>query len=733
MEDRPLGWIAPEDRTDAQQKAHEVSLAKRVTFALPYKSVPVGTKVLLTDSWKDPKVVKDTGTTFTGFRQLTGACLIQDEKVRMLDGSEKSIQDIKEGEYVITHKGRGRKVTGVMSRQFNGNLITIKASGYSLPLTITEDHQVAVRDGDDEILWKYAEDLKVDDQIFIGWFRGENGVQVLDTLPLLGEEGIELNELMKDNAFTKGNTPKVPNSNIGTARYHIRKSGIDWKDKVKVWRSRGVKVVPRYIKINEDFARWIGLYLAEGSINEGRITFTFNITEKETLAREVVNLTKKIFDIDAVLWLPQNKPTTCTVRISNVTLSTIIKKLIPGNIYTKRVPGLLMHNSENIRKATFLGWMAGDGHTKATIGKGVTIVGISVCSGLAKDMTILALSCGLRTSLSTRVAYKHSKQAYAVSLRGKAAVKSFAKTSFYADTYEANPENCFSQYGYCKEIKEIVTTPTSCKVYDIEVEEDHSFIAEGIVVHNCVGASAGNAIFTLAAMQRLLATNPTAAFIPFWPFAYGRTRANEGDRGQGEGAVDSVMGQTLVKEGVLDATTSGLPTYDTSDGFCLTSSIEMQWSDGNSSTVTKWESTAKVHPLGSAATLNSPQEIQTAIINGYPVLDGCSYYVGNGSIKGSGSNAYVTGHYDGRGGHSTCFLGFWSHPSDGPLYLYSNQWPTNTYSVDPAGGGRCCVWLPESEVEKLFRYGGSDGETMALSHLTAFPSQSESVIDWSTI
>ena len=240
---------------------------------------------------------------------------------------------------------------------------------------------------------------------------------------------------------------------------------------------------------------------------------------------------------------------------------------------------------------------------------------------------------------------------------------------------------------------------------------------------SCVGASAGNAIFTLAAVQRLLAENPTKAFIPWWPFPYGRTRYNEGDRGQGEGAVDSVMGQTLHGEGVFEITQTGLPQFKTDDGFYLTSSLEYQWSDG-ARIDPKWGAIAKANPVGGVAPLSSPADIKAAILNGYPVLDGCSMYCGNGSIAGSGDNAYVRGHYDGRGGHSTCFLGYWDHPNDGPLYLYSNQWPSSTYPKDPAGAGRCCVWMPESEVQKLFsQLGGDGGETMALSHLNYFPAQ----------
>jgi len=245
---------------------------------------------------------------------------------------------------------------------------------------------------------------------------------------------------------------------------------------------------------------------------------------------------------------------------------------------------------------------------------------------------------------------------------------------------------------------------------------------------SCVGASSGNAAFTLSAVQRAIADAPTKAFVPFWPFAYGTTRYAEGDRGQGEGAVDSIMGQTLAKVGTLEATQPGLPPFNhTADGLQLSAAIEMQWSDGGRIDP-KWKPLAAPQTM-TVAPLSTPDDIKACLINGYPVLDGCGYFVGSGHIKGSGANAYVTGRYDNRGGHSTCFLGYWDHPTDGPLFLYSNQWATSTYPVDPAGGGRCCVWLPLSEVQKLFNNGGNGGETMGLSHLNYFPAQPR-VLDW---
>lgn len=242
---------------------------------------------------------------------------------------------------------------------------------------------------------------------------------------------------------------------------------------------------------------------------------------------------------------------------------------------------------------------------------------------------------------------------------------------------------------------------------------------------SCVGVSEGNAIAVLSAVQRTIATEPTKAFCPWWPFPYGRCRFNEGDHGQGEGAIDSVMVATLKNEGVFSITeVPGLPQFDTSDGLAISSRDELKWSDGGSSLVTACASVAKQHPLGTAAVVKNTDEMRDAIINGYPILDGCDDYMGGGSIQSGVS----LGTYDGQGGHSTCYLGYWLHPTLGPLFLYSNQWAGSTYPDDRSGKPRCSTWSKEANVSKLFRLGGT-GETFALSHQSYFPAQPE-VLNW---
>lgn len=238
---------------------------------------------------------------------------------------------------------------------------------------------------------------------------------------------------------------------------------------------------------------------------------------------------------------------------------------------------------------------------------------------------------------------------------------------------------------------------------------------------SCVGAGGGQALFSLVATQRCNPTSPTKAFIPFWPFDYGRCRFNEGDRGQGEGAMGSSFAETVVKEGVISAAEAGLPSFTQADGLVLTERLEMQWSDGASSTVTKYLEAARVHPVGSAAVCRNAGEIRAALANGYPVTFACDRYIGHGSIQGSGADAVVVGKWDSNGGHQQSVHDYFEHPTLGPLYWVQNNWPKESYPQDPQEGSpECGTWVKEADVDAALRY---NAEVYALSHLTWFPAQ----------
>lgn len=237
---------------------------------------------------------------------------------------------------------------------------------------------------------------------------------------------------------------------------------------------------------------------------------------------------------------------------------------------------------------------------------------------------------------------------------------------------------------------------------------------------SCVGVGAGNALFSLICAQRLLADNPTKAFIPFWPFSYGRSRFLIGDTTPGDGSFGSAMAETLVKEGVLSADDPDVDKFTHKDGLTIPEKREYFWSDGDEAHVTSQLPDARPHPVGAATPCKTADDIQAAILNGYPVTFACNNNIADASIVGSGADACIVGRWNRFGPHQQSVHAFWEHPNLGPLFWAQNSWVGNVYQSDPAGGPTCGCWVKRADVTAALKL---DAEVYALSHLTWFPAQ----------
>jgi hypothetical protein len=71
----PLGWVDFHDRTDEQNAVHSAIVGRMPSFTLFGDTPPVGTKILLTNTWTDKRVVDSLGFAFPGWHQYTGSCV----------------------------------------------------------------------------------------------------------------------------------------------------------------------------------------------------------------------------------------------------------------------------------------------------------------------------------------------------------------------------------------------------------------------------------------------------------------------------------------------------------------------------------------------------------------------------------------------------------------------------------------------------------------------------------
>lgn len=235
---------------------------------------------------------------------------------------------------------------------------------------------------------------------------------------------------------------------------------------------------------------------------------------------------------------------------------------------------------------------------------------------------------------------------------------------------------------------------------------------------SCVWAGGTNALFSTIAAQCV--AGKSLAFMPFTLHNYAQSRAALGWMNPGEGSLGSTFAASLEKDGVENWRNQSLPLpkFSQTDGIRVASGdVEMTWSSVNRSPDEQILPTSREHLLGAATPAQSVSTLRALILNGYGASFACSKFIGNGSIVGGGGTPYVRGRWDSSGGHQQSVHAFWEHPNDGPLYGVLNNWPGNTYPIDPAGLPKCAVWVSESDVIDALRY---EAEVFGLSNLNWF-------------
>lgn len=724
-----FGYVTSRRRTREQQANQDAAQSLMPKFEIRGTTDPTIKKACLTDLWTRPEVVAAIGFAYPGTHQLTGSCFPAGVPVRMADGSEKPVEAVGIGDEVISHTGQGRKVVNTFNRRFNGDMVTLHVAGFAFPLTMTADHKMAVMRSDadwrwqpDRLEWVRAEDIAEGDRVLIGWSRQEVEPQTLDVAALLGEQCVILDDLMSEGI--------APVSNIGMAQYICRRSGIDWRGRVKLVRSRSENALLRHVPVCPSLARLVGLYLAEGGCDSGRVVFSFDGRDEEPLAAEVLALVRGLFGVEGEMFRQTGRETVLKVRFTNQNLEKVFKTLVPGDVYSKRIPGLFFNANEETKRALILGWMDGDGYAAFRHGcakKSARMQGVTASADLARDMTTLALSCGMRASCSRRKARKRSREAFDVFLSGPKSLSLFpalAMETAAAGVRTTNTDANRCRFGYARAVKRVErTTVAALPVFDFEVEEDHSFIAGGLISSNCVGAGGGNVLATLSFGDALLRGDPERCIVPFWLLPYGRSRYYMGDRGEGEGSTGSTFARAAREDGTLDAKAAGLPPFTNTDGLVWGSRVELKWSDGDNPDTMRLLPESRQHLVKTTAQCKSADDVRQAIINGYPCT--CASSWGGGmKCPTDGNPAVLLNRRSGSWSHQMSIQNWWEHPSLGEIFWIQNQWGLGAHGSDPAGGPGGGFWVKKGEIDWICR---DEGEVYAFSQFEGFPSN---VIPW---
>lgn len=484
-----------------------------------------------------------------------GSCFPPGTLVTLATGEQVPIDQVKTLDRVVTAEGNVSEVRQTMVRPYIGQLVNLRLYGNNL-LRCTPEHPVLTKRG-----YVAAKDVTAADYVAI------------TKVPVAGET---CNVIL-----TAAHLP---------AKSRVVNELRTYKFNAPHGRSRTTcltSAVPDAIVLDYGFGKIIGLFLAEGNCGVQRIDWTFNISERDTLAAELRTLIAEKLGSETNERVQKN---TVKIQMYGTLWARLFESLCATGSGSKRMHADLLSGPAEFRRGVWEGWMAGDGHRGERVNTGVTI-----SRSLAVQMMQVGLSLGIVTSLRRSIP-KPNKSAR--SRQPRYDVKSSEANLSENWHRSVTGRHCW------RRVQMLVMEDYEGPVYNLHVHGDESYVADGVGVHNCVSNA------TTAGHQCIQAKQygKKNVIVLSAMSLYKRVA-----RSASSGSMLSDNLDELNSRGALPQnTTANKARFEHT--FPATG-FSTQYPAG-------WEKTAKLFVSAEAFVLQSLAELVTACVNGFPIVVG---------------------------------------------------------------------------------------------------------------
>jgi hypothetical protein len=433
---------------------------------------------------------------------LSMGCFVAGTQVTMFDGTRKAIEDVVVGDRVLTHRGRHREVTARQIKVGSFSMKRVEVTGVPSAIVATDNHPFFV--------------LRQQELCSCGC--GE----------LLTSKQGEEPTRRRTKRFKRGHQLRIYNP----AKRYSPEERAERKQRLAAIRATQLDLVevradqlcpgdlvcfPKvgdaqvsHLDATSGKARLLGYFIAEGSFlkyggRHSEVQFNFALSERETYVAEVVRLLREEFPAAGEPWI-QERPErdTCVVHVTGEKLVQWF--LRHGGEYSdkKRLSAEVMAWPCAVQRHLIGAWLNGDGTIRSDQNGSS---GTTTSYPLACQLHQLMMRCGIFARMYVKYEGRSSEARIAVNggyaLRGAAdgrlasftlntnargaeplrAVSSKVGRTLECPQWRQTDENVFFQVCSVEDLRYIGP------VHDMTVEEDHSYIVEGVAVHNCSTSS----------------------------------------------------------------------------------------------------------------------------------------------------------------------------------------------------------------------------------------------------
>lgn len=374
-----------------------------------------------------------------GFHEQTNEgwahCGKRDSFVNSYNG--KMIQDIQVGDLIFGHDGKLHKVTETLKTKFEGKLIKISCG--SQHISVTSNHP---------ILAYVSQENEISD------YRDVDSIGDIATLPVVKNEVKLIAKWMKASELKKGDYLVAPG--------YIFEKTEDFP-KFVIPNDGQKRNIPNDLFVDDDIAWFFGMYAGDGNSSEGhKVRITLSSKEYNKAARCIKALNK--LGLKGSIIKVRNKNAIRVICYSSILAQFMQKEF--GKGVDKHLPGWIFTTGLNLREVVN-GLIESDGHTTSSGRK----IFSNTSKVLVNQVHTILISLGECPFYSNRIKHKNPRN------------------QMYEVSYSRKPSKKLSKWinnHYLKQITSISDEEYSDYVYNLEVDDVHTYIMEGFISHNCM-------------------------------------------------------------------------------------------------------------------------------------------------------------------------------------------------------------------------------------------------------
>jgi IMP dehydrogenase/GMP reductase/intein/homing endonuclease len=453
-------------------------------------------------------------------------CLSGDAQILMSDSSVKPIADVRVGEFVVTHKGRARAVTKTYQRAYRGAMIALNIGGCPDTLRVTPNHEfLAVSfDAADKLCekngskyffskqknnvglrWVRADELKPQDVLAIPKRQYKIEAHLFDMARVVShyqadEHSVWANkpsgnfniETYQELARRFATTPRVIGA-IVTENRRVQdvlqvevNESLNSKNYIRYMQP--VKL-HRFIPLDANLMRLLGSYLAEGYCvgkqNHRQVRFAFGAHERGYV-EDVCKLVDTIFGYRQTT-IHATVRHALEARVNHHAIAKFFEAVIPSGAGNKQLPEFVLNQTRECLRQLLIGVLRGDGCLKNPRRIAYVTTSPKLAHQIAEVFTRLGYIAAIQ---SHKEKNDGGAIKYTVRISGAQCqrfAEEFPELKLACSKIKDAKQDYFAddRYIYAPILSTAVEDEQELDVFNLEVAEDHTYIANRVAVHNC--------------------------------------------------------------------------------------------------------------------------------------------------------------------------------------------------------------------------------------------------------